>query len=53
LVVRGLGVGCDLFVAVVKEEIKRKELDSGLFLIPLSPLSLFLSYLVLGVKLGR
>ena len=35
-------------VAVVKEEAKGKTLDSGIFLIPLSPLLLFLSYLVLG-----
>jgi hypothetical protein len=32
---------------MVKEETKGKELVSGIFLIPLSPLSLFLSYLVL------
>jgi hypothetical protein len=37
-----------LVVAVVKEEAKGKTLDSGIFLIPLSPLLLFLSYLVLG-----
>lgn len=42
-----------LLVAVVKEEIKGKILDSGFFLIPLSPLSMFLFCLVLEEKLGR
>ena len=44
-------VGCSLLVAVLKEETKGKESDSGIFLIPPSPLSLFLSYLVLGSKM--
>ena len=44
-------VGCSLLVAVVKEETKGKKSDSGIFLIPPSPLSLFLSYLVLGSKM--
>ena len=42
------GDGCGLFVVELKEEIKGKQLDSGIFLIPLSPLSLFLFYLVTG-----
>jgi hypothetical protein len=33
---------------MIKEETKGKTLDSGIFLILLSPLSPFLSYLVLG-----
>jgi hypothetical protein len=37
---------------VAKEEIKGKKLDSGIFLIPFSPLSLFLFYLVLGGETG-
>lgn len=37
-----------LLVAIVKEETQGKKLDSEIFLIPLSPLSLLLSYLVLG-----
>ena len=40
-------VGCGLLIAMVKEETEGEKLDSGIFLIPLSPLSLFLSYLVL------
>ena len=43
---------CALLVAAVKEETKGKKLDSGIFLIPLSPLSLFLSYLVFGSEGG-
>lgn len=41
-----------MLVAGVKGETKRKKLDSGIFLIPLSPLSLFLSYLVLEDEMG-
>jgi hypothetical protein len=33
---------------VVKEETKGKKLAPGIFLIPLSPFSFFLSYLVIG-----
>ena len=42
-------VYCEL-VAVIHEKTKGRELDSEIFLIPLSPLSLFLSYLVLEDK---
>jgi hypothetical protein len=37
-----------LLIVLVKEEAKGKKLDSGIFLIPFSNLSLFPSYLVLG-----
>jgi hypothetical protein len=39
---------CGLLVPMVKKETKGKKLDSVIVLIPLSPLSLFLSFLVLG-----
>jgi hypothetical protein len=47
-----------LLVAAVKEETKEKKLGSAIFLIPLSPLTLYLSYLVLGyetrgIKVGK
>ena len=45
-------VGCGLLIAMVKEETEGEKLDSGIFLIPLSPLSLFLSYLVFGSEGG-
>ena len=46
-------VGCSLLVAMVKEETKGKKFSSEIFLIPLSPLSFFLSYLVLEGKTGE
>jgi hypothetical protein len=45
--------GCSLLVAMVKEETNGKKSDSGIFLIPLFPLVLFLSYLVLGGEMGE
>ena len=36
-------VGCGLLVVMLKKETKGKKFDSGISLIPLSPLSLFLS----------
>jgi hypothetical protein len=42
-----------LLVAMVKEETKGKKFSSEIFLIPLSPLSFFLSYLVLEGKTGE
>lgn len=41
-------VGCSLLIAGVKEDTKGKQLDSGIFLIFFSPVSLFLPYLVFG-----
>jgi hypothetical protein len=38
---------------MIKDETKGKKLDSGGFLIPLSPLFFFLSYLVLEGRTGR
>lgn len=38
-------------IAVIHEKTKGRGLDSGIFLIALSPLSLFLSYLMLGGKI--
>lgn len=46
-------VGHSLLVALVKEETNGNRLDARIFLVPLSPLSLFLSYLVLGVNQGQ
>jgi hypothetical protein len=39
-------------LALVKEETKGENLESGVSLFPL-PVSLFLSYLMLGVEIGR
>lgn len=48
-------VSCGFLVAVVKKmknKTKQKERDSAFFLIPLSPLFLFLSYLLFGGEIG-
>ena len=45
-------VGCGLLVAEAKGEAREKKSDSGIFLITLSPLLLFLSCLVLGGRKG-
>ena len=48
MIVGHLGRLLRLLVAMVKEETKEKKLDSGILLIPLFPLLLFLPYLMLG-----
>lgn len=45
-------IGYSFLVVVIKEEAKRKKLHSGILSLSHPPLSLFLSYLVIGGEAG-